>query len=197
MYKLTSNRAVLILAYTVILTVAGCSKEDHKFAVLQSSGRDTEKSRQLSLELKDTHEGIRLALKDINCYGGTTEGWSSWILRKSILSSQVNCGLAKICTNEVESMSRRIEASRLLWERTGELTWMVQWYGFVQKSGKPVIGIGRKYLVSTVDFGEFRGRVDVPASENTSLTVYEFTNLFMENIIHPFNLQTNQTTTKN
>jgi hypothetical protein len=86
-------------------------------------------------------------------------------------------------------MPRRIEAVRLLWERTGELDWLIKWYGFVQKSGKPDVGLGRKYLVSTFDFGEFRDRVDVPASEDTTLTIEEFTKLFTNHIIYPLKIE--------
>ena len=116
------HAAALSLTVFAILFFSSCSKEGRDFQRLKRARKDTQQSQSLAATLKDTHRGVQLALADIDCFGGETRGWSSWMLEKSLLSSEVDGALRRLFQDTSQSLSRRIEAARLLWLRTGELT---------------------------------------------------------------------------
>jgi hypothetical protein len=161
----------------------GCSsKEERKFYDLELNARDTERSRELVEELKNTKKGVELALKDFNCYGGRTQSWSSSILKKSSLSSQVEVSLTEICTNGDEPMSRRVEAAHILWCRTRDIKWFLDIYSFAQKSGGIPVFFARSDLNAMLNL-QFKEYLNIPRKQDLSLTVEQFSNLISEPLV--------------
>jgi len=159
--------ALVGLALVCLLAFSGgCLTERWQFTRLQAVSEDTEKAEQLARHLRSTERGVHLALNDMNCYGGKTRGWSSWILETSPLSSEVESRLRRITDDTSQGLPRRVEAAIILWQRTSDPDWLIQCYQFVQKAGGPTIAMGRKRLAASTDFGDLRAQIDVPASED-------------------------------
>jgi hypothetical protein len=174
--RLVPARSVVgaFVAIIPALLFSSCSQEAGDFTRLKLSRKETQQSQILATALKDRPRGVRLALEDIDCFGGETRGWSSWILEKSSLSSEVDRGLNNIVFGLEQRLARRIEAARILWLRTGDWSWLVEWYRLVQRAGIPAVGAGRRLLVSAVDFGDVRDRINLPADHNAALSIEEF-----------------------
>lgn len=171
---LYSGSALLGVALLCILaSTGGCFAERWQFTKLQGISEDTAKAEPLAVNLRNTQRGVHLALSDMNCYGGKTRGWSSWILETSPLSSLVESGLKRVVNDASQGLSRQVEATIILWRRTGDPSWLVLCYQLVQKSGGSTVAMGRKRLTGSADFGDLRARIDVPATQDARASTNE------------------------
>ena len=164
----------LLLTLSILL-LTSCSQEKRDFVRLKALRKSTAESEVIARQLKETPKGIELALEDINCFGGETRGWSSWMIEGSSVP-EIDLKLRKILSGE-KSLPRRIEAARLLWLRTNESEWLLEWYKLVEKAGPPAIGVGRRLLISAYDCGEEAARINVPADVDVTLSSEEFRDL--------------------
>src|SRR5260221_386540 len=96
-----------------LLLCSGCSRESLDFAKLRSYRRETPVATNLAVKLKESSRGVDLAVADMDCFGGQTRGWSSWILEQSSLADYVERKLTRTCGDHNESLTRRIEAARI------------------------------------------------------------------------------------
>jgi hypothetical protein len=102
-----------------MLLSSGCTKERIAFKKLHRVRRDPDAARPLAESLMKTEQGVQLALDDFDCFGGTTRGWSSWIIEHTPITN-VNERLDSIMGDPAFEESKRISAAWLLWRRTNE-----------------------------------------------------------------------------
>jgi hypothetical protein len=76
-------------------------------------------ARPLAKYLTTRERGVELAMVDMNIFGGRTRGWSSWILTETLLP--IDKDLNAIASNEGEPLSRRFEASIIMYRRSKDL----------------------------------------------------------------------------
>jgi hypothetical protein len=168
------NRYRNCLWLSCVLLVSGCTKDDVTFSKLRMNRRDTTKAQIYAAELKETPGGIKRAIKDMDCYGGSTGGWSSWILEQSSLAADIDEPLKELLRAQGEPLTKRIEAAIVLWNRTHDRRYLSDLFLLVRPPGPPVIGHGRRKLTTLIDFGELRSKIALPAEENLQVSAEEF-----------------------
>lgn len=126
-----------------------------------------------SIRLRETTVGIRLALDDIDCFGGSNRGWSSWVLHTSPRQEVVLPGLREIAANDPRE-ARRIEALELLWNLTGESEYARDLFRIAQAAGPPRIAHARATLQSMVDDEVVRAGLLVPDSQPIGISEDRF-----------------------
>lgn len=123
--------------------------------------------------LRETTVGIRLALDDIDCFGGSNRGWSSWILRTTPRQDLVLPKLREIAASDPHD-ARRIEALGLLWDLTGDPAHARDLFRLAEAAGPPRTHHARARLQSMVDDEVVRAGLQVPASQPVSISEEQF-----------------------
>ena len=177
---MTLNRHFMQTWLCCLCLIGGCSREDATFSKLRTYRRETAKAQVFANELKESPRGVSRALADMDCYGGTTRGWSTWILENSSLSNHVENACKQLLRDSKQPLPKRIEASIVLWRRTHDTTWLVDLLSLVRFSGSHAVGHGRRKLITLLDFGEFRSEIDIKSTEDIRITSDEFVR-FIEN----------------
>jgi hypothetical protein len=98
-------------------------------------------------QLCNSAPGIRLCLNDADIFGGSTEGWSSWVLAQSS-RGEVDRELRNILDDNKVDFDKRFEAASILWERTQDKQYIAIMYDLVRKPGAMPIRFGRSHLIS-------------------------------------------------
>ena len=117
-----------------------------------------------------SQKGVRLALRDMDCWGGTAAGASRRILVTSPLRDVVEPGLRRVAESTDALLARRIEAYNILWRRTGDTDCLLQLFRLVSPPGPPSTECGRRLIVAALDAHEramsLMARHDRPLSVN-------------------------------
>jgi hypothetical protein len=187
--ELFSNRAIRRggIALGGLLLLAGIAigyKEYFYFNLLKLRDfqRDTEEAQQIASYLKDTSRGITLALDDMDCWGGKTKGWSTWILASSSLPL-VNDRLERILRDESEWPGRRIQAAWILWRRTRKSSYLIDLFKLVKHEGSTSVKRGRQYLASIAQTQAIQEKLQQNENISLSLTVAEFEEYLKKGLI--------------
>lgn len=161
-----------LLLSLVLLTA--CTNEQRLFYRLQEARRQADRARPLATEVSKTSKGVELALADMNVFGGTTGGWSSWILMESALTNEVEPKLKGIIANRSADPENRIEAAHIMWVRTKNTGYLETMFEIVRSPGDLATEWGRRKLATAIDPEEVVKKVTVPSTEPIPLTVEEF-----------------------
>ena len=126
----------------------------------------------VALSIADTlslrQRGVELALDDMGLFGGTTRGWSSYILRTSPIARPLEQKLQAIIASEQERPSRRLEASFIMWERTGVAVHLETVLEMIRDPGPAWTQRARRKLAATLGY---RLSEELEAEGNTRLTL--------------------------
>lgn len=132
----------------VVICLVGCSEEQRQFSELRKNRRDTTQARQIATDLKDRPSAIDMALRDFDCFGGSTRGWANWMLEYSSLPT-INASLRGILLDAQERHSRRVAAAWILWHRTREDDHLKELFRLVKDPGEKSVQMGRRLLSMT------------------------------------------------
>jgi hypothetical protein len=163
------------LGLLVSLCLLGaCNNEQRLFYKLQEARREQARARPLADELSKTSEGIKLALADFNVFGGTTSGWSSWILMESGLTSEVEPELEKIVADPSIDLAKSVEAAHIMWVRTRQTAYLEKMFEMVSSPGDLATEWGRRKLTTSINSEEVSRKITVPPTEPIQLNLEEF-----------------------
>jgi len=154
--------------------LGACNNEQRLFYKLQEARREQARARPLADELSKTSQGVKLALADFNVFGGTTSGWSSWILIESGLTSEVEPELKKTIAEPSIDLARSVEAAHIMWIRTGDTTYLEKMFEMVRAPGDLATEWGRRKLGTSINPERMVQQVTVPPNEPIKLTLEEF-----------------------
>jgi hypothetical protein len=152
---LSQKRKHLLLTFCCLAFLGWLLSSDIAFYGLQVFREEEPIAEMLARKLMLSSRGVSLALDDVDCFGGRTAGWSNWILESSTRTNQCENALHVILKDDHETLSRRVEACWILWDRTGDPSRLRDLFLLVQKRGPPAVGAGRKLLASAVDSDGF------------------------------------------
>lgn len=163
------------LGLVVSLCLLGaCNNEQRLFYRLQEARREQARARPLADELSKTSEGMKLALADFNVFGGTTSGWSSWILMESSLTSEVEPELKRIIADPSIDLAESVEAAHIMWIRTRDTIYLEKMFGMVRAPGDLATEWGRRKLGTSMNPERVVQQLTVPPTEPIKLTLEEF-----------------------
>ena len=172
--------AKCFLAMLLLCFFGACSNEQRVFYQLQEARREDDRARPLAAELAKTSKGVGLALADMNVFGGTTRGWSSWILTETALSAEVEPKLKAILSDRSAEAGRRLEAANIMWTRTGETIYLENLFEMVRNPGDIATEWGRRTLSTSINQDELVHKLTVTPAESIVLTSEEFRLLIKE-----------------
>lgn len=164
-------RACCLIAVFCLL---GCAEEQRQFAELRKNRRDTTQAKQIATSLKDRPQAIDIALRDFDCFGGTTRGWANWMLEYSSLLS-VNEALQGILLDAQERHSRRVAAAWIIWRRTHEDEHLRELFRLVKDPGETSVQMGRRFLSMTTTNAAIRDALTRSPSSALPVTEAIFT----------------------
>ena len=165
-----------------MLFSSGCTEERIAFKKLHRVRRDQDAARPLAETLMKTEQGVQLALDDFDCFGGTTRGWSSWIIEHTPITN-VNERLDSIMGDPAFEESKRISAAWLLWRRTDEDRYLEELFTLVREPGSKPVEMGRNWLASTSTNAVMWSQFNVPASQPLTMTTNQFSDAMRAGII--------------
>jgi len=145
-----SRLALGILCLLALLCLVRYSVERYEFDKLRWYRRDTAQARVLATHLKECPWGVRMALRDFDCFGGTTRGWANWMLECSSITS-VESSLHRVLVDNEESHSRRVAAAWILWHRTHDRSYLAALFQLVKGPGGTSVRMGRQFLSMTAN----------------------------------------------
>lgn len=150
------------------------------FEVLKLTGKHHGIAGRLASHLKHRPKGVQLALADINSLGGYTFGWSAWILLESPLEERVMSGLTALAEGGTTSVSRKAEAMKILWERTGEAEWLVRLFSLVRLPGDPEVSTSRRYVMPVFVVADCCEEFTTDSDKPLDMTEGQFRDLVLE-----------------
>lgn len=164
---------VFVAVCTACTAVYACSANvDMLF--LQWNRKELPTAEIYATRLMRSSAGVRLAIRDCDAFGGSTRGWSSWVVEHNTACPETNELLAQVAADESESLARRLEACWILWRRTRAPCHLTSIFDTVREPGPAAVQIVRHRLASAVRSCELRRRIDVPASQPLELSLNEF-----------------------
>ena len=106
------------------------------FELLKFYRKEPESAGPLAAKLANTEYGVRLAIADMNEFGGHTRGWSESVILQSPLTN-LNDKLIAIMDNHdgTAPANKSIIAARMLWFRTDDIKYLKRYYMFLQPAG--------------------------------------------------------------
>ncbi len=152
---------------------------------LQWSRKEPTNAASYAARLMQSPAGVRLAIRDIDVFGGSTRGWTSWVVEYNTVCSETDELLAHVAADETESLPRRLEAHWILWRRTGEPGHLASLFDAVRKPGPPAVQIVRQRLADAVRSLDLHRRLEVPASQPIDLTLKELVDAIDRPRAHP------------
>jgi len=127
-------------------------------------------ARWYAEKLKASPIGVKLALKDMDIYGGTTRGGSIWILTHSPLSGIVEKELSLFLESPDMVLSKKQMAALIMWRRTHDSAYLEKLFYWIKEPGDLGTDIGRKLLALCFDSDEWKKSLDVPYSEKLPIS---------------------------
>ncbi len=174
MKKLAYSSVVVVVGLLLAICCLDPGKAHIQFTCLKAWRRDTAKARAVSEGLAMRPAGVRLALADMDVFGGTTRGWSSWILKHADDGEFAEKGLWGIADSRSQRASRRIEALWILWERTGDKKALVRIFDLVKQPGGAAVSLGRERLGRLFQEQVISQTISVPASQPIGMGEEQF-----------------------
>lgn len=149
------------------------------YNILQYHNRGDDTSQKMANTLSRTKMGIKLCLRDIDVYGGSTRGWSSWVLIHSDADLQYIIKRLESIVHSQEGKAKKIEALLILWKRTKEDRYLVQLFSLIRQmepnDSKYTLERGRKELFVAMERPKELEKVfAVPPESNIEMTTEEF-----------------------
>ena len=160
--------------------LTSCNHEQKLFWNLQEARRETDRARPFAEELSKTPEGTRLALEDMDVFGGSTRGWSSWILIESSLATEIEPKLKEIISDQSIDPSKRIEAAHIMWARTKDTIYLEKMFAMVRGPGDQATEWGRRKLATSIESEEMAKRLMLPPTEPIQLKDDDFHSLIKD-----------------
>lgn len=146
--------------------------------------KDHPTSYRIALKLSNRPGGIEVAAEDIDLTGGSTRGMSSWILETSPLSGKVLSVLRHTIATKDMPVSRKMEAQWILWKRTGEESYLKD---FFHETCEPHHGVSyarHRLALLAMDNGVV-GELMVPDERRVELEYDEFRKAMVKASVNP------------
>ena len=149
------------------------------FELLKFYRKEPEAAAPIAAQLANTEYGVRLAIADMNEFGGHTRGWSESILLQSALTN-TNAKLIETIENHDDTLpaSKSIIAARLLWCRTEDYKYLKRYYMFLQPAGKTLVIERERQILASLCPDKLAMVLRVPMSESLNMTGEEFVDTF-------------------
>ena len=122
------------------------SSERRWFRMLWLTRREPDIAITHAKRLASTQRGAELAIEDLSVGGGSTRGWSSWILLYSPLRAYVVRRLSELVEDAGVPLDKRVEALVILWERTRDPSHLESCFLAVRRPGPPIFELYRLRL---------------------------------------------------
>ena len=132
------------------------------------------------VELSPT--GVQLAVDRVSCWGSGSELYCKAVVIGTPLQEVVVSSLREAAKDKSAKVSKRLEIYRLLWLRTGERTWLIEWFTLAREGRHPVSGAARIEMWGTFADLDLNEKIRVSTTNDIDLTVEEFTKRVYE---HP------------
>ena len=133
----------------LLVSVSWFLWERAAFVALRVVQDDPQWARPIAGSLSRSRQGLELALQDINVLGGTTKGWSSWILCYSSRADMAMPMLTAVADSPQAARSKRMEAVIILWRRTHDRSHLERLYAMVRPAdSSPTVLVARLKLWS-------------------------------------------------
>jgi len=141
--------------------LSACNNEQRLFYKLQEARRESDRARPFAEQLSKTSKGTALALADMNVFGGTTSGWSSWILMESGLATEFEPKLKEIIADQSADPAKRVEAAHIMWVRSKDTVYLEKMFEMVRPPGNPATEWGRRKLATSINPEEVAKKITV------------------------------------
>jgi len=150
------------------------------FLWLQLNRRNPATAQKYAALLSQRRAGVDLALADFGLLGGSTRGWSNWILENSPYEDYVGAKLKGIVANDRTSLSRRLAALLMLWDKTRDAEYLEKCFVAVRDPGPPIVSFGRDAIASAIGYKELSVQLTVPRNSQVPLDVAQFRKLLAD-----------------
>ena len=101
--------------------------------------------KKYATALRETRPGVRLAIADLSVTGGSTKGWSSWIVRTSPLDHFAVEQLEHLLSKKDVDICCRLEAMSIYTQETRSVKYLLEWFGLVQGASVKKIDMQRYF----------------------------------------------------
>lgn len=169
-----------VLACVLVITCLALSREDLWFWALRLHRKNPRYGQEYAQKLSSTKRGVDLALDDFGLLGGSTRGWSTWILQNSPHQQYVETRLKGILADERATLDKRLGALLLLWDRTRDPEYLEQCFVAVRNPGPPIISFGRDALASAVGYKQLSVQITAPRDRPVPIDLARFKELLSE-----------------
>jgi hypothetical protein len=167
---------ILVVLFLIGATFWPHVSDRYKFWLLHLHRREGDITLPLKKKLMTRRGVLRLAMDDINVWGGSNRGASSWMLIYSPLDEFVESGLTELAESPDTDRLQRMEAWWILWQRTGRKEHLK---GFFDEARKPGRHMRRTRLRLAIMLdSEDTGPLGAPEDSPVDMTFDEFLEAF-------------------
>lgn len=152
-----------------------CGLYEHLVFLCLSVDSDSPALTGVADEACNRPKAVKLAAADISVWGGRTGYYASYMLERSTLDELVRTELRAVADDTTEDLSRRAEALRILWRRTGDEAEILEFFRLVRDAdASSVRSRTRAALASEFDDVDAMRLLKYPAAFALPITESEF-----------------------